>query len=86
MNWHLILMIVLTIGYFALDIYMFSTSITIQYRTESKNRWQTIRRNIKDFVLIIKKYFEWYGFGWFMIKHSSIVWIAWLIYGGIFIW
>ena len=88
MSWHLILMITFSILYIGWKIYVFSTSLHFNYWTKkyveySKYKWIliNIKRRIKEFKVIIKKYFEWYGF-----KHFWPIIISWLIYGGIFIW
>ena len=91
MSWHLITMIVLSILYLGWKIYVYSTSIEFSYwlkpgetyKEHTKYEWFRInfRRRRKEFKIIVKKYFEWYGF-----KHVYPIIIAWLIYGGIFIW
>jgi hypothetical protein len=43
--------------------------------------WINTSRRIKEWKFIIKGYWGWYKF-----KHVWPVVIAWLIYGGIFIW
>jgi len=88
MSWHLIIMIIFSVLYLGWKVYVYSTSIEFNYWTKEyveHTKWEwfwiNTRRRIKEFKIIIKKYFEWYGF-----KHVWSVVIAWLIYGGIFIW
>ena len=81
MEWHLILMIVATILYFCMKVYIFSTSITISYRKEPKTKMQAFRRWLNRIKYYVKEYFKWYEF-----KHFYRIIIAWLIYGGFFIW
>ena len=88
MSWHLITMIVLSILYLGWKVYVYSTSITFNYWTKkyvehTKCGWFLIntRRRIKEWKFIIKSYWGWYKF-----KHVWPIVIAWLIYGGIFIW
>lgn len=81
MEWHLILMIVCTILYFFMKVYMYSTSITISYYKEPKTKMQSFKRWFNRIKYYVKNYFKWYGF-----KHFYGIIIAWLIYGGFFIW
>jgi len=88
MSWHLITMIVFSILYLGWKIYWYSTSIEFNYWTkkyDEHTKWEwcriKIRRFIKEFIFILKSYWGWYG-----LKHIYPIIIAWLIYGGIFIW
>jgi len=88
MSWHLILMIVFSILYLVWKIYVYSTSLEFNYWTKNYTEhtkyewfWINFRRRIKEWKFIIKGYWGWYKF-----EHVWPVIIAWLIYGGIFIW
>ena len=88
MSWHLITMIVFSVLYLGWEVYLYSTSITFNYwnkkhaeHTKLEWFWINTRRRIKEWKFIIKGYWGWYKF-----KHVWPVVIAWLIYGGIFIW
>ena len=88
MSWHLILMIALSVLYLAWKVYAYSTSIEFEYYTKkyvehTKHEWFWInfRRRISEFKFVIKGYWRWYK-----LKHTYPIIIAWLIYGGIFIW
>ena len=88
MSWHLILMIGFSILYLIWKIYLYSRSIEFNYYTDRyighpKYEWFWInfRRRTSETKIIIKKYFEWYGF-----RHFWPIIISWLIYGGFFIW
>lgn len=70
-------MIVFTIAYLAWEIYVYSTSLTFMC-TKPINKY---KRKYKEFKYILKSYWEWYG-----LSHLKIPVVAWLIYGGIFIW
>ena len=81
MKWHLVLMIIWSLLYIIWKIYLYSTSVITTYRKPSMGikcdfyRWKG--RTARS----IKGYFHWYG-----IKHLKTVVLAWLIYGGFFIW
>lgn len=88
MSWHLITMIVFSVLYLVWKIYVYSTSIEFNYWTKKyveHTKWELFWINtwrcIKEWKFIIKGYWGWYKF-----KHVWPVVIAWLIYGGIFIW
>ena len=88
MSWHLIIMIVFSILYLGWKVYVYSTSIEFNYWTKKyveHTKWEwfwiNTHRHIKEWKFIIKSYWGWYKF-----KHVWPVIIAWLIYGGIFIW
>lgn len=81
MKWHLILMIVWSLCYIAWKIYLYSTSITITYNKLSTSKTCNFRRWKNRIKYYIKNYFKWYK-----LKHFNTVLIAWLIYGGFFIW
>ena len=74
-------MIVFTIAYLAWKIYVYSTSVTFFYTKPAKNTWHNCKRKYRDFKRILTGYWEWYG-----LFHLKVPVIAWLIYGGIFIW
>lgn len=77
----LYLMIVFTIAYLAWKIYVYSTSVTFIYTKPAKNTWHKFKRKYIDFKRVLTGYWEWYG-----LSHLKVPVIAWLIYGGIFIW
>ena len=89
MMWHCYLMILISVLYIIYKIYVYSTSLTFNYwKTKEVQDWDEwkwfkvkCRRRRKELKYILKSYFDWYGF-----KHFYPVIIAWLIYGGIFIW
>ncbi len=87
MSWHLITMIVFSVLYLGRRIYCYSTSFEFSYYKNQKDHtkwelfWINIRLQISKWKYIIKNYWEWYKF-----KHVWHVVIAWLIYGGFFIW
>lgn len=87
MSWHLITMIILSILYLGWKIYLYSTSITFNYwKNQSqftKSEWRRIKRRrfIKESKYIFKGYWRWYK-----LDHVWPIVIAWMIYGGIFIW
>ena len=81
-------MIVFSVLYLGWEVYVYSTSITFNYwnkkhteHTKWERFWINTRRRIKEWKYIIKGYWGWYKF-----KHVWPIIIAWLIYGGIFIW
>lgn len=81
MKWHLILMIVWSLLYIVWKIYVYSQSITISYSRPSTGkicdfiRW---KRRVKHYI---KEYFYWYR-----TEHLKTIILAWVIYGGFFIW
>lgn len=81
MKWHLIIMIVWSLCYTYLKIYLYSTSITIEYYKPSTGKVCDFKRWKNRIKYYIKSYIKEYGF-----KHFKTVLLAWLIYGGIFIW
>ena len=81
MKWHLILMIVWSLLYIIWKIYMYSTSITISYSQPSTGKMYDFMRWGRRVKLYVKDYFLWYG-----TKHLKTIVLAWLIYGGFFIW
>lgn len=81
MEWHLILMIVWSLCYIVWKIYRFSTSITIEYSKPSTGKVNDLKRWKNRIKYYIKGYFKWYG-----LKHFITILLAWLIYGGVFIW
>lgn len=87
MSWHLITMIVFSVLYLGWKVYCYSTSIEFSYYKKQNEHtkwewfWINTRRRIKEWKFIIKGYWGWYKF-----KHVWPIVIAWLIYGGIFIW
>lgn len=81
MSWHLILMIVWSLCYIAWKIYAYSTSMTITYSKPSTGRMCDFMR----WKNRVKSYIEGY-FGWYRLKHFKTILIAWLIYGGVFMW
>ena len=81
MEWHLILMIVWSLCYIAWKIYLYSTSITITYNKPSTGKICDFKRWKNRIKYYIKGYFKWYGF-----QHFKTILLAWMIYGGFFIW
>ena len=81
MKWHLIFMIVWSLGYIVWKIYWYSTSIEITYYKPSTGKICDFRRWKDRIKYYIKGYFKWYGF-----KHFKIILLVWMIYGGFFIW
>lgn len=88
MSWHLITMIVFSVLYLVWKVYVYSTSIEFNYwtkkyveHTKRELFWINTWRRIKEWKFIIKGYWRWYK-----LEHVWPVVIAWLIYGGIFIW
>ena len=87
MSWHLIAMIVFSVLYIGRRIYCYSTSIEFSYYKKQSNHtklelfWINIRLKISKWKYIIKSYWRWYK-----LEHVWPVVIAWLIYGGIFMW
>ena len=74
-------MIISSMSYMILEIYCYSTSITITYSKPSTGKVCDFRRWKNRIKYYIKGYFKWYGF-----KHFKTVLLAWVIYGGFFIW
>ena len=64
-----------------MEIYLYSTSIEITYYKPSTGKICDIRRWENRIKHYIKGYFKWYGF-----KHIKTIFLAWMIYGGFFIW
>lgn len=81
MKWHLILMIAWSLLYIVWKIYVYSLSITISYYHPSTGKMCDFIRKIGRIKYYVKKYFHWYG-----TKDLKIIILAWLIYGGFFIW
>ena len=81
MTWHLFLMIVWSLFYIIWKIYLYSTSITISYYQPSTGKMCDFKRWVGRVVRYVKGYYQWYRF-----KHFKTIMIAWVIYGGFFIW
>lgn len=81
MEWHLILMIVWSLCYIAWKIYLYSTSLEFTYNKPSTGKMCDFKRWKNRMKYIFKGYFKWYR-----IKHFKTILLAWLIYGGFFIW
>ena len=74
-------MIVWSLCYIAWKIYLYSTSLKITYSKSSTGKICDFRRWKNRIKYYIKGYFKWYGF-----EHFKTILLAWLIYGGVFIW
>lgn len=74
-------MIVWSLCYIVWKIYLYSTSIEITYRKLSASKLDDFKGWIKRVKYYIKDYFKWYGF-----EHFKTIILAWIIYGGYFIW
>lgn len=74
-------MIIWSLLYIIWKIYEYSLSITILYHKPSTGKMCNFIRWIKRIKFYVKDYFHWYG-----IEHLKIIILAWLIYGGFFIW
>ena len=81
MDWHLILMIVWSLCYIVWKIYLYSTSLKFAYTKSSTGKMCNFKRWKNRMKYILEGYFKWYGF-----EHFKTVLIAWVIYGGFFIW
>ena len=81
MKWHLILMIVWSLLYIVWKIYLYSLSITITYSSPSTGKMCDFIRWKGRVKRYVKGYFHWYR-----IKHLNTIILAWVIYGGFFIW
>lgn len=74
-------MIVWSLCYIVLKIYLYSTSITITYSKPSTGKVCNFLRWKYRIEYYIRGYFKWYGF-----EHFKTILLAWMIYGGFFIW
>ena len=81
MSWHLALMIIGSVLYIMYKIWIYSLSITTTYYHAPKNRIVVFKRWLRRVKRSIAGYFKWYTY-----KDFVPIVIAWLIYGGIFLW
>lgn len=81
MEWHLILMIIWSLIYILWKIFLYSTSMTTTYSKPSTGIKCDFYRWKERMTRSVKGYFHWYG-----TKHLKTILLAWLIYGGFFIW
>ena len=77
MKWHTYLMIILTVLYVVWKIYVYSLSIEFM----CTKKLSPIKQKYNEIKFILKRYWEWYG-----LRHLIKLVIAWLIYGGVFLW
>ena len=81
MKWHLILMIALSLLYIVWKIYVYSCSITVSYSKPSTGKMCDFMRWTGRIKYYVKNYFHWYKG-----EHLKTIILAWVIYGGFFIW
>lgn len=81
MKWHLFLMLAWSLSYIVWKIYVYSRSITISYSQPSTGKMDDFMRWKRRVKYYVKEYFQWYG-----TKHLKTIILAWVIYGGFFIW
>lgn len=74
-------MVIWSLQYIVWKIYVYSRSIRITYSRPSTGKMCDLIRWKGRLKIYIKGYFHWYG-----AKHLKIILLAWVIYGGFFIW